>query len=101
MTEIKAFSQRGRPLCYGDKHSLRDKKTWILSDESSAGQVKAPTQVQKDFQRIIRGIGTPAKPPKSRNKSRGRARGETQPKRLCHPVVFKAKKREVIALNTT
>ena len=52
-------------------------------------QEKSPTQVQKDFQRIIRGIGTPAKPPKPRNKSIGRQMGETQLKRLRHPVVFK------------
>ncbi len=67
----------------------------------SNSREKSPSQVQKDFQRIIKGIGTPAKPPKPRNKSQGRARGETQPKRLCHPVVFKAKKVEIVALNTT
>jgi hypothetical protein len=61
---------------------------------------KSPSQVQKDFQRIIKGIGTPAKPPKPRNKSLGRLRGETQFKRPCYSVVFKGKKFEAGAHNT-
>ena len=52
-------------------------------------QEKSPTQVQKDFQRIIRGIGTLAKPPKPRNKSMGRQQGEIQLKRHHHPIIFK------------
>jgi hypothetical protein len=67
----------------------------------SNSREKSPSQVQKDFQRIIRGIGTPAKPPKPRNKSLGRARGEVQPKRLCYSIAFKGKKIEAATLNTT
>jgi hypothetical protein len=52
---------------------------------------KPPTQVQRDFQRIIRGIGTLASPPKPRNKSIGRQIGEIQLKRPQHPIVFKRK----------
>ena len=61
---------------------------------------KSPSQVQKDFQRIIKGIGTPAKPPNPRNKSLGRLRGETQFKRPCYSVVFKGKKFETGDHNT-
>ena len=56
-----------------------------------ASREKSPTQVQRAFQRIIRGIGTPAKPPKTRNKSLGRKQGETRLKRLHHSIVFKRK----------
>ncbi len=34
--------------------------------------IKQPTQVQNDFERIIRMIETPAQPPKPRKKSLGR-----------------------------
>ena len=53
--------------------------------------IKQPTQVQKDFERIIRVIGTPAQPPKPRQKSPGRQLGDIQIKRLIHPVVKKRK----------
>ncbi|HUZ61755.1 MAG TPA: transposase [Hanamia sp.] len=53
---------------------------------------KSPSQVQKDFTRIISEIGTPAKPPKQRKKSRGRSQGDTQTKRQHHKVVYKGKK---------
>lgn len=53
---------------------------------------KPPSQVQRDFQTIIKGIGTPAKAPKPRNKSIGRKQGMIQPKRLHHQVVFKGQK---------
>ena len=53
---------------------------------------KPPTQVQKDFGRIIHEIGTPAKDPKHRNKSKGRQCGELQAKRINYPVIIKNKK---------
>ena len=49
--------------------------------------IKNPTQVQKDFERIIQVIGTPAKPPKPRKKAPGRKLGDIQIKRLCHAIV--------------
>jgi transposase len=58
--------------------------------------IKQPTQVQKDFERIIRGIGTPAQPPKPRKKAPGRQLGDIQVKRLVHPIV---KKRKNIAID--
>lgn len=51
--------------------------------------IKNPTQVQKDFERIIQMIGTPAKPPKPRKKAPGRKLGDIQIKRLCHEIVRK------------
>jgi hypothetical protein len=61
----------------------------------------APTQVQNDFGRIIREIGTPAKPPKPRKKSKGRQQGDKQIKRPRHAVVIKKRKAaEEIAITT-
>ena len=55
------------------------------------GTIKQPTQVQNDFERIIRMIGTPAQPPKPRKKSLGRQAGNIQVKRMRHPIVKKWK----------
>ena len=57
--------------------------------------IKNPTQVQKDFERIIQVIGTPAKPPKPRKKAPGRKLGDIQIKRLCHAIVKKKVKKLV------
>jgi hypothetical protein len=57
--------------------------------------IKQPTQVQNDFERIIRVIGTPAKPPKPRKKAPGRKLGETQTKRRRHPIVKKGKNKAI------
>ena len=48
-------------------------------------------QVQNDFERIIRMIGTPAQPPKPRQKALGRQLGDIQIKRIRHPIVKKCK----------
>ena len=53
--------------------------------------IKQPTQVQKDFERIIRWIGTPAQPPKPRKNAPGRQLGDLQIKRTRHPIVKKRK----------
>lgn len=50
----------------------------------------SPTQVQKDFGRIIRTFGTPAKPPKHLKKATGRQKGEKQIARIRYPIVQKA-----------
>jgi hypothetical protein len=52
----------------------------------------SPTQVQKDFSRIIRLFGTPANPPKPRNNAPGRKLGDKQTPRVRHPVVQKRNK---------
>jgi hypothetical protein len=54
--------------------------------------IKQPTIVQKDFERIIRMIGTPAQPPKVRKNALGRQVGDIQVKRICHPIVKKKEK---------
>ena len=66
-------------------------KPWekYLPEFKSIDREIAPTQVQNDFARIIREIGTPAKPPKPRNKSNGRQQGDIQIKRKRHMVVIK------------
>lgn len=58
---------------------------------------KSPTQTQRDFARIIREIGTPAKPPKLRKKSLGRQMGDLQVKRQIHSIISKSKKSANIA----
>lgn len=59
----------------------------------------SPTQVQKDFGRIIRLIGTPAKPPKRRKKAPGRQKGDVQPKRTRHQIVMKQKTAQPVAVS--
>lgn len=58
---------------------------------------KSPTQVQKDFGRIIQEIGTPAKAPKPRKKSAGRRLGQKQVKRQRHPIIKKQKTMRLLA----
>ena len=56
------------------------------------GQV-SPSVVQRDFNRIISQIGTPASSPKRRGKSPGRAQGDSQTPRERHQVIKKGSKR--------
>lgn len=53
---------------------------------------KQPTQVQKDFGRIIQEIGTPAQPPIIRIIAPGRQVGDVQTKRTRYDIVKKSKK---------
>jgi hypothetical protein len=53
----------------------------------------SPTLVQRDFARIIRQIGTPAKPPQRRGISAGRDKGTKLPPRLRQKVVVKGHKK--------
>jgi len=52
-------------------------------------ETASSSTVQRDFGRIIRQIGTPARPPKPRGNSLGRAKGEKQPPRKRRPVIKK------------
>ena len=54
-----------------------------------------PSQVQRDFARIIRRLGTPARAPKRRGISQGRVLGMQPPRRAFCPTVFKGTKRQV------
>ena len=51
-----------------------------------------PSQVQRDLNRIITEIGTPANSPKHRGFGSGRTQGMIQAKRTCHEVIKKGKK---------
>jgi hypothetical protein len=57
----------------------------------------SPATVQRDFQRIIRQIGTPAQVPKRRGNPPGRARGTRLTPRQRHPVIKKSPKRPAAA----
>ncbi len=52
----------------------------------------SPSQVQRDLNRIITEIGTPANLPKRRGYSQGRTQGMVQTKRTRHEVIRKGKK---------
>lgn len=66
-------------------------RPWERNLPTSKQRLISPTLVQRDFGRIIRHFGTPARPPKPRNISPGRPKGTTLPKRSRHPVVVKGK----------
>lgn len=59
--------------------------------KKSAG-FPTPSQVQRDLNRIITEIGTPANLPKRRGYSQGRTTGMVQTKRTRHEVIKKGKK---------
>ena len=81
-------------LFLGKNYAEKMPAPWekYLPEYQNSTPVITPTQVQRDFGRIIREFGTPAKPPKLRNKSKGRQKGELQNKRTRYPVVIKSKK---------
>lgn len=56
--------------------------------------VASPAMVLRAFERIISQIGTPAKSPKPRGKSPGRAKGQKPELRKRHPVIRKGKKEQ-------
>lgn len=66
-------------------------RPWERNLPSVKRRVATPTFVQRGFDRIIRQLGTPAKPPKLRGIPAGRAQGTKLPKRTRHPVVVKSR----------
>ncbi len=64
-------------------------RPWESSQPVAKTQALSPTRVQRDFQRIIRRIGTPASTPKRRGYSPGRRKGTLLTHRPRLPVVFK------------
>ena len=60
----------------------------------------SPTQVQKDFGRIIRTFGTPAKAPKHLKKAPGRQNGEKQIARIRYPIVQKSAVMQKMTVST-
>jgi DDE superfamily endonuclease len=67
-------------------------RPWERYLEPKNDKIITPSVVQRDFQRIISEIGTPACSPKTRGNSVGRVQGQTQTKRTKHPVVKKQSK---------
>ena len=59
-----------------------------------------PSQVQRDMNRIISEIGTPANSPKRRGYSQGRTQGMVQTKRTRHEVIKKGKKSKSLEPST-
>lgn len=60
--------------------------------ERPAGTLPSPARVQRDFEQIIRRIGTPARLPKRRGFSQGRTQGAQIEKRSRPPIIFKREK---------
>ncbi|MCD6290578.1 MAG: hypothetical protein J7M34_08750 [Anaerolineae bacterium] len=58
-----------------------------------AARALSPTHVQRDFQRILWRIGTPARRLKPRGKPRGRAPGQCLKRRSRHNIVRKGRKK--------
>jgi len=70
-------------------------RPWEKSLPVRPGQAPSPSQVQRDWERIIRLIGTPAQAPQPRGKSPGRAPGVAPGSRPVQPVVKKASRKGV------
>jgi len=70
------------------RHPWERKKATVVKSKQT------PTMAQRDYERIIREIGTPASIPKTRGKSPGRGEGVNGKRRKEQPLVRKAVKRE-------
>jgi hypothetical protein len=57
----------------------------------TANRIAPATQVQRDYNRIIREIGTPSQIPKPRGKSVGRRKGMVVPHRTTWKIIKKAR----------
>jgi hypothetical protein len=71
------------------QHIRRPWETKTKVAKKEKGAAKSPSATQRDFARIIRGIGTPAQSPKPHNKSNGRAQGFKPKPRIRFEVVKK------------
>jgi hypothetical protein len=65
------------------------KYPWEGRKVTATTKTVSVTQVQRDYTRIIRGIGTPARIPKPRGKSVGRLKGTIVPHRIRCPIIRK------------
>lgn len=70
-------------------------RPWESDQKPNNDKIVSPSTVQRDFQRIISEIGKPGNSPKPRGNSTGRVRGQTQTKRVKHPVIKKSKKSNI------
>lgn len=67
-------------------------RPWEKAQSRKKGERTSPGQAQRGFGGIISRIGTPAKPPKPRGNSPGRAKGEKPGLRQRQPVIKKSQK---------
>ena len=67
-------------------------RAWERYLKQNNDKIVTPSVVQRDFQRIISEIGTPARFPKTRGNSIGRVQGQVQTQRTKQPVVKKQSK---------
>jgi DDE superfamily endonuclease len=70
-------------------------RPWESDQKPNNDKIVSPSTVQRDFQRIISEIGKPGNSPKPRGNSTGRVRGQTQTKRVKHPVIKKSQKSNI------
>jgi hypothetical protein len=70
-------------------------RPWERNLPAMKHRLISPTLVQRDFARIIRQLGTPARSPKPRHISPGRTLGAKLPKRPRQSVVVKGKNRPI------
>lgn len=70
-------------------------RPWESVQKPNNDKIVSPSTVQRDFQRIISEIGKPGNSPKATCNSTGRVRGQTQTKRVKHPVIKKSKKSNI------
>lgn len=65
-------------------------RPWERYLPQRASGAASPSQVQRDWERIIRLIGTPAQPPKRRGNAPGRAKSACPERRSRQPVIKKS-----------
>ncbi len=77
-------------MLYHARHAaIEIKHPWESRKVTTVVKTAPATQVQRDYERIIRGFGTPARIPKPRGKSIGRWRGMVVPHRATQPIIRK------------
>jgi hypothetical protein len=79
-------------LCAAKDLATHLPRPWERYLKPETDTIMTPSAVQRDFQRIISEIGTPARSPKTRGNSIGRVQGQAQTQRTKHPVVKKQSK---------
>ncbi len=75
-------------------------RPWETPYSTKKGGLTSPGRTQRGFGGIISQIGTPAKPPKPRGNSPGRAKGEKPELREPQPVIKKGKKGQKLSIET-
>ena len=77
-------------LYHASSQAKETRRPWERKKVTVVRSKQTPTMVQRDYERIIRGIGTPASIPKPRGKSPGRGEGGNGKRRKDQPLIRKA-----------